>query len=519
MPPRRRCFAVIVGISLAFASGCAAKKPRAPVAEPFPPADFARAEALVTAGCYDCLRDALDIYEAIRVRHPTETLVSDRVLTTSLVLAIRERELGMVDHGYGDRARGVAGLASGPAQAGTLVEIVDTIPWPQTARARDEGGLSLERVRAAGERRAAWRQTLAALMHPLYPAVRYIASAFDCAWPQRDAPPELQLALGDVEEPLLVFAKNVCRGTSADPFVALLQRDPRFVEAEYYIGLRALGARKLEEADARLTRALEWRPEWPALSTTLAGVAMTAEDPARALALYDRTLAMVPRQQDARLGRLTALSYLGRFEEAIVVANGLVEEGRWFVGDSLYWRAWNKTQVGRIEEAWADVQRARALLVDDKTPKLAGIIAVKRHQYEEGQALFEEARARNPGDCETKFYLAAVHAHLRHWPPSAEIFAEATACYRDEAAGLRAEIARMESSDAAPERKQRIIEKRAKQLAVAIAEGETSCYNAAVGYMNSGKKDEARTYADQAAQAEQYKEKAGELLARIGKMK
>lgn len=496
-------------------NGCAARK-AAPLPPPSPRADLGRARALLIAGCYTCLKDALDLYESVRKRFPDEVAAADGAALTALVLAVRERELGTLDSGFLDRARQLVPATSDPARFTTLAEIASGIPWSASARPREDDNRA--RIVTVMTNRAAWRDLLAA-QAPTDPAIGYLAAAFDCAWGGRDAAPMGALAMENPAEPLLAFAKAICRGTDADPLKALLDREPRFIDAEYYIGLRMLGARQLDEADTRLTRALQYHAEWPALTLTLAGVAMTAEDTERSLALYDKTLAMVPGQQEARLGRVTALSYLGRFEDAIVMADGLIQEGRWYLGDSLYWRAWNKTQLARIEEAWADVSRALTLLYDDKTPKLAGLVAVRRTRYEEAQKLFETARSRNPADCDTKYYLAAVHAQLRHWPPSAELFAEATTCYEGTAVALRNEIERMSKSDATEERKDRIIAKRTKQMADAIREGETSCFNAAISYLNAGNKEQAGRYAGRAAQTEAYKDKAGELLARIEKMK
>jgi tetratricopeptide (TPR) repeat protein len=503
---------------LATLPGCAHKPPPAP-AEPSPWPDLDRARDLVNAGCYDCLTQALGIFEAVVARAPTNIVASDGVALTALLLTIRERELGMLDHGYLDRARRMADRTSDPALAATLTTIADSIPWLPTGRAREDAGATIEKARAAVSNRAVWREAVAGASSPMNPPVIYVGAAYECAYGERGAPPPPPVTT-DPPEPLLQFAHAICRATSAEPLIALLAREPRLVEAEYFIGLRELGARRLDAADARLTRALEKYPEWPALTLTLAGVSMTAEDTERALALYDRTLAMVPAQQEARLGRVTALSYLGRFDEAIATADGLVQEGRWYVGDALYWRAWNKTQLNRLDEAWADVTRARTLVVDDKTPKLAGLIAVKRTQYETAQALFEEARSRNPSDCDTAYYLAAVHAQLRHWPPSADLFRTAAACYQGTAEGLRREIDQLSTNaQMAVERRDRLIAKRTTQLADAIREGETSGFNAAVGFINAGNKSEAKRFADLAAQTAQYRDRAGELLARIEKMK
>ncbi len=119
---------------------------------------------------------------------------------------------------------------------------------------------------------------------------------------------------------------------------ALLEREPRFVEIHYVLGIIALAGEgqpnqglllpNLEVADAHYQAAYDWRPDWPALTQAIANLAMTAEDFGRAHEFYERTLALVPDNADAMVGGIRALTYGGRYDEAIAAANRMLTTDR-----------------------------------------------------------------------------------------------------------------------------------------------------------------------------------------------
>src|SRR6185436_13556821 len=134
-------------------------------------------------------------------------------------------------------------------------------------------------------------------------------------------------------------------------------------------------------ADVELSRAYTWHPAWPTVTLALANVAMTAEDFERALTYYDKSLELDPRAMDGLVGRIQALTYLGRYEQAIAATDVLLAE-RWNPGTARYWRAFNELQLRRLEEAWADVEESAKLLINAAVPKLAGLIAYRRQQLD-----------------------------------------------------------------------------------------------------------------------------------------
>ena len=96
-------------VCLAPIWGCRAAKP--PIVSP--PLDLsaqlAAAEALLNAGCYDCLREALQSYQQLRTITAAAPASLDRATAgafrSAALLAARERELGMIDAGHLHTAR------------------------------------------------------------------------------------------------------------------------------------------------------------------------------------------------------------------------------------------------------------------------------------------------------------------------------------------------------------------------------------------------------------------------------
>jgi tetratricopeptide (TPR) repeat protein len=209
-----------------------------------------------------------------------------------------------------------------------------------------------------------------------------------------------------------------------------------------------------------------------------------------------------------------ALTYLGKSAEAIATTDLLLAE-RWFLGDAYYWRALNETELDRLDEAWADVESSAKLMTNAEVPKLAGIIAYRRHQPEVARAKFEEASRRNRNDCETAHNLGVVLAELRDWERTAQVLVGAGACLEVAERGFLEQIATIEASNEPPARKAGKIARRQQYIAKGRRQMATSWFDVAVAYYNLARKPEARQYAERVADDEQFGERAREIIARI----
>src|SRR5688572_14126663 len=109
-----RTAALIVAVALAAACGRAARPPVAvtPAPTPTPTQRLASADALVRAGCLDCLIAAYGEYELLRTFPAASDAATAGAVRSAALVALRERELGLVDEGYGQRARAL--LISAP---------------------------------------------------------------------------------------------------------------------------------------------------------------------------------------------------------------------------------------------------------------------------------------------------------------------------------------------------------------------------------------------------------------------
>jgi tetratricopeptide (TPR) repeat protein len=517
----------VVAIGLCVWEACASHTPPPTATADSGRAVLARldaADALVRAGCLDCLLDAFGAYESIRVASTTFGPMGFRAATGSvraaLLIELHERELGMSDDGYLQRARDLLmGYSDLDQTFQPLVAILDTIQ----RRSSRVGGASVDpaalgRFRLVQANRAAWLD----LLHTRADGDELAASlwiAFSCANdpPAERSPAALAAALPRLHDaPGALYELGTCGPIDVNTLSDLLRREPRFKEVEFWLGMRELAQQHLDDAQADLTTAFDWHPRWPSAALALADISMTAENVAGALRLYDVTLSLSPDMPDASVGRVRALSYLGRYTDALAGVDDL-ERIHWFPGEAAYWRAWNEVELGRLEDSWTHVQQAELLWVNADVSKLAGIVAMKRGELATARGRFESARGLNPADCETLVYLGGVHADLRDWARSADVLVAAATCLQDDKADLARQIAALEASGGQPERVAHQTASRRQRLASADRVLAQSWFNTAADEFNLSRKAEARVYAERIVDDPQFGARARDLIAQLDK--
>ena len=509
----RRCCAVLVVVL----SACAHPKPP-------PPADvhtarLAAADAQVRAGCLDCLVAAYREYDALRAVPAAADQAAAGTVRAAALIALRERELGMVDEGYLQRAREAAAAhANVPIMLVKVLDIIDALPAASVGAGRPTSDVDLEKMRGVRANRDAWTDVLRTSAR-LDEAAASTWLAFMC-----NSSDARTVSREDVLAPVSTFADTAliryrtatCRAFQDDVLQSLLAADARFREIDYSRGVSLVAKHKLDDADALFARVHEWHPAWPTLTLALANVAMTAEEFDRGLAMYEETLHYEPQAVDALLGKIRALTYLDRHVEAIATTDELLAQ-RWYVGDARYWRALNETELERYEDAWTDIELAAKLLLNAEVPKLAGIIAYRRHELEVSRGRFELSRTRNPHDCETGFYLGLVLAEVREWPRTAEVMSDTARCLQNAEDETKREIEEIRASTEPEPRKARKIVRREQQIANARRMRATSWFNTAVAYYNVSRPADAREYAEKVVDDQQFGERARELIARLNK--
>jgi len=484
-----------------FAWGCAARGP-----SPQLLADLSRADALLRDGCYRCLEEALAIYERASSARRAPASALNGAFEAALLIAVREKELGVPSHRSMERARTLA-------QSSTLVDAAASVAGELSGLDPDER-----------QRRSQEARKKAAASDPVPTdtlAGAYVALALACERAQR--PSEIQA--GEIVAkygtlPLFRYRAAIC-GLPGSPLTGLYDADRRWVEILFFEGAYEMRSRAGDPARAAelLTAARDAFPRSHAIVLVLGRAQQALGEYDAALASVDSVLADVPTHRDALLGRVENLSYLNRSEEAVAAASRMIELGTWYLGDAYYWRAWNEQHLNQLDIAWADVEQALKLRSNTSVYTLAGFIAHGRKDLDVAIDRFTNAFSLDPGNCIAVFSAGMVHVEQQAWVPASEKFARAMTCYTADAAAARAALARIEGLTYSPARKARMAAVEEKRVASSEQLSAQSAFNAAQCYVRLGQKSSALTYVDAAVAHPLMRDKAASLKVVIEKMR
>jgi tetratricopeptide (TPR) repeat protein len=488
-----RMLLVVCAVS---AAACAARAPR-PL-----PFDVARFEALIAQGCYDCFLEAREM--AAASAEPASLAALRRQFEVELLLAIREKELAIDPASTLARVDRLASQIGSASQTGTgtaatrLAAIVSELPADSAGTPR-LGRTPPLIVPGPGAREAYLRDMFSATANAvLSPAgAAYTQLAVRCAIaPDTVSEPLLETVPA---APLLQYKRATCAGrVDAPRLEAVRKAEPRFVETSLFRGRAAMAefartdgsqARAfVEEAHARF-------PNSPAVTLQLATIAQGTGDCRRAEEYYDETLALSPRHEDARLGRAICRTYQKNPDGAIADATVLVDASTDNRAEAFYWRAWNHRSQKRLDEARADINRARALLYNARVLTLAGMIEHDQQEFDRARDDLTRARDMDSRECQARWYLGLVGYGTEQWDASARGFADAAECYARLIRDTEAQ------RDALLRREDLSAEYRARQLAgfnAAIAEDSTqksaADLNAAINFGRAQDMASATTY-------------------------
>jgi tetratricopeptide (TPR) repeat protein len=162
-------------------------------------------------------------------------------------------------------------------------------------------------------------------------------------------------------------------------------------------------------------------------------------DHAGALQHYDRALGLEPNHEQAALGRIIALTNLGRHDEAIETATRLIALEDQSNASAYYWRARNHHALHHLADARRDITAARNLIATSDILELAGIIEYEQADLDPAQADLTEA-IRIAGECTARWYLSLVLRQRKQWLPAGHAFENAMTCYRDRGAATASRL-------------------------------------------------------------------------------
>lgn len=503
-----------------FTWNCAARGPSPQLA-----ADVGRADALLRAGCYRCFEEALAIYErtAASPRAPASALRG--AFEAAVLLAIRDKELGLPSDAAFERARALARrlptAGSPDPQPSLLVDAAALLMGELSGFDPEERQRRSQAIRSEMRAENPHRRALDPFLDTSL-AAAYLALSIDCERVPKQKPINGAEALarhGGL--PLMRYRLAVCGIDAAGPLAALREADPRWVDTLFFEGRREIESRAGDAAKAAalLDAAREAFPTSHAIILALGRAQRALGEYEAALANTDRVIADVPTHRDALLARVENLSYLNRHEEAVSTASRMIELGTWHLGDAYYWRAWNEHYLRQLDAAWSDVERALTLQSNTSVYTLAGFIAHSRKALDVAVDRFDRAFEMDRTNCIAVFSAGMVHVEQQAWPSASAKFSRSMSCYVADAAAARGELARIQASTLALERKARLAAAQEKRIASSDHLSAQSAFNAAQCYLRLGQKQPALTHVEAAASHPLMRDKAASLKVIIEKMR
>ena len=474
-------------VAAVAASGCTARSNALQA-----PAWQAQAADLVRQGCYDCLRDARELYAGAPAAARRSVL--PRLLEVDLLLALREKELAIDPSEALARARAVAAELGSAADMGRFIAIVEAV-------VPDRSGTPLARRPLSpliGGREGLQAAVSAIEASPFSPVFRdYLIATIECGRPPL-GPQQPAATPPPADVPLLLYRSAICERVDTGPLERVRAAVPRFVETSVFMGRAAMAAVPLSDgsrAREYLEDAYSRFAHSPTVTFHLATVTQATGDCRRAEGYFSETLAIYADHEEARLGRAICRTYLSNSDGAIADATILIDTSAPNRADAYYWRAWNRRARKQIDEARTDIDAARALRYNARVLTLAGMIEHDQKEFDAAREDLTRASEMDSRECQARWYLGLVGYATERWPESAAGFADSADCYSRLIAETEAKKEEMAKRDDVSD------EFRTRQLTgfdAAIAEDSTqrsaADLNAAINYARAGEVEKATTY-------------------------
>lgn len=277
-----------------------------------------------------------------------------------------------------------------------------------------------------------------------------------------------------------------------------------------------VGERKLVSAEKEFLAAADGLPQMVAAWALLGSTRLLIEDYDAAVADFGRALSLEPDQREALLGRARALNYAGRYDEALLPANRLLELGAWYVSDANYWLAFSELQLGRLHDAAVHAREARRTNpMNGDTARLAGLVAYRLADFAQAQSEFEFAVSRNDADCESRLHLGMIHGQKERFDASVDAFLRARHCYSGLAESSIARRSEIASSSLSEVRRELALARLAQRVEAYRRSQAAASLGAAEGETQRGAFDSALAHLADAALHAGFGARVAELKTRI----
>ncbi len=510
---------IIVLLLVFLLSSCASKKkPEVTTQQLIEYNDIIKkANSLYNRGCYLCFKQAFKLYEQALFFPVFQKKNKEKLLKTAILLGCRERELGILVETYFPKAEEIIAASPSLADYSTLLKIASTIPRKTVGVVGDfveDGGrviVSMDDVRADLDdwiqllrKKSDIEEIYAYMSLGFFPTFSYlIKEEFDIESIEQAFP----------DSPLIRY--KLATLPKGNPLILekLAEDDPQFYEVFFFIGQNALKMHLLVTAEKNFLKAYQEIPESSSIVVSLASIYFAFEELETSLEYYAKTLAMAPAHRDALLGKAMCLSYLGRHQEAIDVCNHIIALGKYYLGESHYWLAWNLNELKDWDKAWEKIEKSKYYLIGHgEVFFLAGLIAFNQNRLDEAEKNLLEANKQDDSNGDPSYYLGKIKNIQEDWLNSGAYFELASKRYGIKEKMIQDRIEEIKDSAFSEERKKKHLMRKTNQLRKIQLTKATAWYNAAAGFYNAGFQDKARQLAEKALSHDALKEKAKELL-------
>ena len=475
------------------------------------------ADSLYGRGCYICLKQAYELYEQALSLPVFQKKTTEKLLKTAILLGLRERELGILQETYFPKAEDIIAASPYLAHYSIFLKIASIIPRKTVGVVGDfvEDGdrviVSMDDVKADLDNWAKYLNQKSKL-EDIYAYLKIgFFSSFSYLIKEELDIESIEQAFPDSR----LIRYKLALLPRGNPLVLekLAQNDPEFYEAYFFLGQKALKRMLLVTAEKNFLKAYQVIPESSSIVISLASIFFAFEELETSLGFYEETLGMAPAHRDALLGKAMCLSYLGRHEEAINVCNYILDLGKYYLGESHYWLAWNQNELELWENAWENIENSKRYLIGHgELFFLAGLIAFNQKRLQEAEKNLLEANKLDASNGDSFYYLGKIKNIQEDWLNAGAYFDSASSRYEIQENKIQEKIKAIMDSEFSKERKNKHLARKTNQLRKMQLTKATSWYNAAAGFYNAGFQKKARLLAEKATSNSALKEKAEDLL-------
>lgn len=510
---------MIIIILLLFIFSCSTSPKATPEQTTAYESGMREGEALIEKADYSSLIQAYHLYESLLSIPMDHRRTRLKLLKTCLLLALREKELGITDEDHLQRAASLVEENRIPPEYAVALDIAESFPSKAKGVIKDT---------VPTEEEFFFLQNLEKKIPLWFENMKrrsgrdlFFTYFFLSLYCQFSDLLDVKIDLDSYWElysknPLIGYRLAVCGTPHRESLKNFLDTAPQFSEAYFYLGEISLAEGKLFEAEEYYLKAFRHIPRSTSVIISLANIYFVLEELEKSIDYYDKALSLAPEYRDALLGKAIALSYLERHEEALSVLKKLYDLGKYFLGETHYWQAWNLRELGRLDEARSAIETSKNYLIGHpEVFTLAGKTALAADNPEEAEKNFKEALKIRENDCEALFNLGRAYALQEDWNHAGTFYERASLCYSTSESALKEKMEEVENSGFSQNRKDILLPLHKNRIRLMIEKKASSEYNAAFNYHKAGMPEKALGLAQKASKHPGFKAKAEELLADI----